>query len=489
MNFTQEILRHARTMPDMPAVLGLRNAFTYRQLDHAISACATWLVRSGIRQGDVAGFTVGNPFEHVVLCLGLAHIGATQINIAPGTPVALQQSLAQRTRMVAIITSGGTPKPELGISHLHFELARLVHPAAPIDGNAFCLAPEAPFMLNTTSGTTGQPKIVPYEHFHVSRRLHCEPQSDIQPGDRVLPLTPVQFWVGKQLVFAALTRGATAVFVPPPELAQNFSAIIDRFSISHVRSAPILVHEILDRIPHSQTLQSIRVFGVGAARVEEALRRQVVEKITPNLVITYGSTETGIMTVALPPQLRLHPSTVGRPVSGVQLEIAGPDDVMLRPGEVGRIRLKSPWVPRGYFDDEAATTANFRNGWYYTGDLGAMTPDGCLIHHGRADDLMVFDGINIAPAEIENVLLQHPAVQAAVAFPIRSERHLDIPAAAVVLRSDVEVGIIGQFCRERLGVKAPRFISVYKEFPRNPNGKVLKAEIAANVARQLPPQR
>jgi len=119
----------------------------------------------------------------------------------------------------------------------------------------------------------------------------------------------------------------------------------------------------------------------------------------------------------------------------------------------------------------------------YPGDLGVLTDDEQLIFKGRADDMMLFDGINIYPAEIEAVLAAHEAVGEAAAFPLKSEVHQDIPVAAVTLRAPVTEGELLAFCRARLGARTPQRIVAVEEFPRSPAGKILKRELP-NVLRR-----
>ena len=147
--------------------------------------------------------------------------------------------------------------------------------------------------------------------------------------------------------------------------------------------------------------------------------------------------------------------------------------------------MKSAGMISGYVDEPAETTQAFRDGWFYAGDLAEFTPDGELIHHGRADDLMILDGINIYPGEIENVLLRHPAVAEAAAFPIRSVARGDIPIAAVITKSQASEDELLSHCRSWLGLHAPHGLMIVPKLPRNAVGKLLKNELVRLFRRQL----
>ena len=155
----------------------------------------------------------------------------------------------------------------------------------------------------------------------------------------------------------------------------------------------------------------------------------------------------------------------------------------MSPLETGEVRVKGPGVVNAYVNNTEATSRSFKNGWFYPGDLGYLTQEGALILQGRKDDMLIFDGINIYPAEIENVLSSHPAVGEVAAFSINHEQFQDVPVAAVTLKEIVSEEELIRFCREPLGIKSPKRIFVVKDFPRNQMGKILKRELPAMVTR------
>jgi acyl-coenzyme A synthetase/AMP-(fatty) acid ligase len=486
MNITDQILRNARTHPDMPALMGPRSVISYGQLEWLVRAGATWLAGAGLRAGDVIGVTIQSPIEHTIAVLSLAHLGATHVSISADTPGPLQKSSAKRAKIAGHITSS-TATSELGVTHLPFDMARLAHKTAPIDENAACANPAAPLLMAIGSGTTGIPKIFAVNHAEAYQRFSLPPHTAISPGERTLSMMAVQFLSGTSVVAAGLLKGATSVFAPPPDLWENFPRIVNDFNITHIRATPMHAHQVVDSMRGKPKLERVRLFCISSARVDRTLRNAVAESVTGNVAVAYGTNETAIVAAAMPPLALQHPHAVGRPPDGVDLEIVDELDQPLPAGRTGLIRVRSPWMVRRYFDDAAATAHMFRNGWFYPGDLGELTADGLLFHHGRADDMMLYDGTNISPAEIERALLEHPAVLEAAAFPIRSERHQDIPAAAVTIRSPAKPDELTRFARERLGIRAPRILAIVSELPRNQMGKVLKAELSAEFGRRFPP--
>jgi acyl-coenzyme A synthetase/AMP-(fatty) acid ligase len=170
----------------------------------------------------------------------------------------------------------------------------------------------------------------------------------------------------------------------------------------------------------------------------------------------------------------------GRPLSGVVVEIVDPSQGQCRRGERGEIRLKAPGMANGYLDNLEQTQKRFRDGWFYPGDVGSLAEDGTLFVHGRTDDMMILNGVNIFPAELERALESHPAVKAAAALPISSAVHGQIPVAAVELAvpGSISARELQLFANEHLGLRAPRRILIVPELPRTGQGKLLKRELA-----------
>ena len=142
---------------------------------------------------------------------------------------------------------------------------------------------------------------------------------------------------------------------------------------------------------------SLRALMPTGSIVSDRLRQRVLETLTPNLYVRYGTNETGSIALATPQDVHAISGTVGRPLSGVQVEVVAADGMSLPTGDIGQIRIRSPGMIDHYLDDDDATKRAFRDGWFLPGDLGKFTPDGQLIFLGRADQMMIMDGINIYP--------------------------------------------------------------------------------------------
>jgi acyl-coenzyme A synthetase/AMP-(fatty) acid ligase len=173
---------------------------------------------------------------------------------------------------------------------------------------------------------------------------------------------------------------------------------------------------------------------------------------------------------------------VGFPAQGVTVEIVDDNDEVVEPGIIGEIRVRKSTMAKGYLA-ERVQAFNFDDGWFYPRDLISWNKDEPLIFHGRADDVMIIDGINVYASAIEDILETHPDVAEAVAYPINSRVHGQIPVAAVILKDSVrltDTAPLMDLCRGTLGIRAPRQIFVVHEIPRNAAGKPLRYELAAS---------
>ena len=172
--------------------------------------------------------------------------------------------------------------------------------------------------------------------------------------------------------------------------------------------------------------------------------------------------------------------SVGQPYDGLELRIEDAEGKTLGPGEVGEIVMKSPWVMRGYWRNQAATDATVCDGWLHSGDAGYVDADGFVYIVDRVKDMIVSGGENVYPAEVENALHGHPAVQDVAVIGVPDERWGEAVKAIVVLRPGMtlDAAELIRYAREKIGgYKVPKSVDVVAELPRNASGKVLRREL------------
>ena len=479
MNIYAPFVARARTSPHAVAVLTPRGVLTYAELERAVSWTAAGLRRAGVASGDHVGILLMHQVQYLVTSLALAEIGAGQLALQPRDPPKLIDELRRKLKLVGTVAAQPSGIAGSRIEPPPASLGEL----KALGGHAADLASDGslPFMLKRSSGTTSAMiKIAILTHAMGVPPAAAFPRELPRGADcRFLPFPPLSFAAAMNHVPRVLSNGsclALADGITEPGAMVEF---IRQHRINFVAGGPTHAAALLMAAKPGSLLLPGLALRVGTTLVHDELRRAILGLLTHNLYVMYSISETGGLSAAAPALVRRQPGTVGHAMPGVQIEIMDEEGKALPPGKRGRLRARTPWMVRGYVDDPEETRRAFRDGWFYSGDLVEMRSDGELIHHGRADDMMIFDGLNITPAEIEQTLLRHAAVAEAAAFGIPSNVRGSIPVAAVVLKAKCTIHELHGHCASWLGALRPVEIIVLPSLPRNAVGKVLTRELVS----------
>jgi acyl-CoA synthetase (AMP-forming)/AMP-acid ligase II len=351
------------------------------------------------------------------------------------------------------------------------------HSRSPLDSPRS--APEDEAVLVFSSGTTGLPKAV--RHTHGSMGLATEhwcAALGLGPDDRFQVATPPSHILGLLNMLAATSAGATV------RLHRRFDLDEVLYRIAHERMtlemavAPIAL--ALANHPHLEDhdLSSLRYIMWGATPVSESVARVVTERTGVRWLPAYGASEVPVIAanpVDRPDLWRL--DSAGLPPHGVAIRAVDLESgAALTAGAVGEIQVKSASVMAGYLPDEATADA-FADHWYRTGDVGWLEPDGWVHLTDRSKEMIKVNGFQVAPAEVEAVLLRHPAVLDCAVFGLVDERAGEVPVAAVQVApgraladSELEDLVAGSLAT----YKRLHHVVVVDEIPRLPSGKVLR---------------
>lgn len=332
-----------------------------------------------------------------------------------------------------------------------------------------------------TSGTTGRPKAarITYGN-HLYSALACALRLGVLPGDRWYTALPLFHVGGMGVLMRCAICGTTAVVDSSFDPERANRALDEGATLASV------VANMLTRLfaargesPYPARLRCV-LLGGGPAPLpllEEALARGVP------VCQSYGLTETNSQVATLSASdARRKFGSAGLPTPFSEIRIVGADGDTLPPGVEGEIAVCGPSVVAGYHEDAQADGRAFRDGWLLTGDIGLLDEDGFLFVRDRRSDLIVTGGENVYPAEVESVLLAHPAVLEAGVAGVADERYGKVPLAVLRLAPGAAVteGEVRAFCRERLaGYKVPQHVRFAQELPRNAAGKLLRRELVA----------
>jgi acyl-CoA synthetase (AMP-forming)/AMP-acid ligase II len=486
-NVADAIARWAHQRPEAIAVIEGRRRVSYAAFDKAVwRAAASWRA-SGILPGQTVGVCLPNSALYLVAFYGLARIGATVLPLPLDQPEQHRAGLLRRFGAAAIIAAGREPSVRQLLPDQAWldDAPHVPDPGLRADGGDRALK------IAFSSGTTGQAKAVLRTHrnsIEIDRhRRQAVPQF---ASDVFVALLDMGVSYGLRPCLRTLDIGATVVVAPPGIGAAEFIAFVEQCNATQLALTPFHAMMLLAKpVRPEPMLPGVRELIVSTANCPHSLRQQIRARLTPKLIVSYGSNEVNVLAVADGNLQDQFPESVGRCIPGIEVEAVDERDVPVPAGTMGLLRFRAPWFPAGYIDDPEASAKSFRNGWFYPGDVGLVTPDHAIQLKGRADDIINYDGIKIAPLEIESAMLAHPAVVEAASVGLPSALHQQIPIVAVTLRRPASSDDLLSFARRRMGTRAPVQVVVVDSLPKNAMGKVLKKDLAHMIAIDLQKRR
>jgi long-chain acyl-CoA synthetase len=443
----------------------------------------------GLRPGDVAGVAIFQaPVAlHLAAVFALARIGVVYLmlsadEVASGEAVTLLRSHKAR----AVLTDMSLPA-DLGIPLISLDSDWLDPPAPMPRKVPHAAGGNMPWLLARSSGTTGKPKEFCLTHaMEIARHVAKPNESKLAIGERMMTLVDFGFIMGLRAALWCIFDGGVVVSSPKKATANEVFAAIDCYGVTSLLCTPSHLPSLWNGLSgDAPRLPLMRTLRIAGSALPETLSSQARRRLSPNLLIIYGTNESWCVSVATGELLSRHPDTAGYLAPSVELEIVDSEDRPLPPGEIGEVRVRTPGLISGYVDNPKASALQFRNGWFYPRDAGLMSADGLLFIKGRTDEMMNFDGMLVSPHEIENVVLQFPAVKDAAAFGVPSLSRGQVPFVAVVGTSNVDVKELLTHCRARLGRHTPRGVIQVKSLPRNSLGKVLRRELTQTALKRL----
>jgi acyl-CoA synthetase (AMP-forming)/AMP-acid ligase II len=497
----------AEAVADIDAGVSL----TFAELaDHVLDAARAYAA-NGVERGDRVAIWAPNVWEWIVAALGAQSAGAILVPLNTRFKGAEAAYVLRKSGARALVTVNGF----LGTDYLSMleghdlpDLAiRVVVrgdvPAGAVAwkdfvatgatvardaalANAMAVQPDDLSDLLFTSGTTGNPKGVRTTHAQNLRGYsYWAWVVGLRAGDRYLVVNPFFHAFGyKAGILAALMNGATLL----PHAVFDAEAVLERIPRDRISMLPgpptlfqtILARDDLDRFD----LSSLRLSVTGAAAIPVSMIEAMWERLGfENVVTGYGLTEScGIASMCRhDDDAETIATTSGRAIDGVDLRVVDDDGKEVPRGGPGEIVLRGYNVMLGYYDEPAETAATIdADGWLHTGDIGTMDDRGYIKITDRKKDMFIVGGFNAYPAEIEGLMLRHPAIAQVAVIGVPDDRMGEVGYAYVILRAGASATTdeIGAWCRaEMANYKVPRAVEIVDALPTNPAGKVLKYEL------------
>lgn len=343
--------------------------------------------------------------------------------------------------------------------------------------------PHSPAFILQTSGTTAEPKLIPFSHANMlAAATRLEAWFGLTPLDRCLSVSPPFYSHGlKVTVFTPLLTGGS-IAVPANNARLALDEWLDVLRPTWYSAGPALHAAVLDKarsLEDAQAAHTLRFVVSGGAPLPTDVQDGLQRVLGVPVLEHYGSSEAAQIAANLPPPGSNRPGTCGRPWPDT-LAVVSEDGHFLTAGERGEIWIRGPTVFSGYLDAPELNQSAFIDGWFRTGDIGSLDEDGFLSLHGRLNELINRGGEKIAPAEIESALLRHPAVAEAAAFAISHPRLGEDVAAAIIAHHGAQTTAleIREFLqRELASFKVPRRILILDQLPKGATGKVQRRRL------------
>jgi acyl-CoA synthetase (AMP-forming)/AMP-acid ligase II len=465
---------------DRAALLAGDAAWSYRSLDGLSNAFARHLAGAGVARGDRVAVMTSNRTEFVTTVQAVSKLGAAAVLLSPAwKALEVDHALALTSPRHAVADGDAAALlgARLAVTDLddgadHFGQSQTRATFADV-------RPTDEAVMVFSSGTTGLPKAVRHTHASIGHATaHWVASLGLGPDDRFQVATPPSHILGLLNLLAAAHAGATVRLHKRFDLDEVLHRVeSDRITLE-MAVAPIALAMANHPRLEAFDLSSLRFIMWGATPVTASVAETVTARTGVRFLAAYGASEVPVLAanpVHEPDRWRL--DSAGLPPVGVQLRVAdlGTGEV-LPPGETGEVQARSPSAMAGYLPEEATADA-FVDGWYRTGDVGWLEPEGWVHLTDRAKEMMKVSGFQVAPAEIEAVLHGHPAVLDCAVFGVPDERAGEVPVAAVQLdpAQPVTVQELQQLvARSLASYKQVRSIIVVDTVPRLPSGKVLR---------------
>lgn len=501
MNVGLFVPKSAERDPGATAAWDARRELTYGDLDQRSSRIANALAgRFGVARGDRVAVLMPNRVEVVEVLAACAKAGFVYVglnfrlgeaeyewifdNAEPRVLITVPEFAELAAKLAA---RGGMPVVD--VDSADFEA--LVAAGAPTQPEALHqVRPEDDFCIVYSSGTTGRPKGILFDHAAaLSHAPMAVLEYELGPRSRWLMALPHNSsmhitMLPLLMMGGAIGFGASRGFDP-----ERFAAEVERLGATHTYLVPTMIFRLLEAGVDPARLESLATVGYGAAPIAPERVAEMVERYGPRFTQLYGMAEIASIGTMLRkgdhrralegrPELF---ASCGRPSYAVDVRVVDSDGGDVASGERGEVIFGGPYTMKGYYRDPERTAEALVDGWMHSGDVGERDAEGYVFIVDRIKDLIIRGGFNIAPSEVENVLYSHPAVLEAAVFGIPDPEWGEAVTAAVALKqgADADPAALAAWCREAglPSVKVPERIELLDSLPKNAVGKIAKREL------------
>ncbi|RAL21307.1 class I adenylate-forming enzyme family protein [Thermoflavimicrobium daqui] len=495
----------AQYSPNFEAVVDPQVRYTYGTFNNRVNQMVQWLQEQNIQKGDRVALYCRNSVAMATAFFALSKLGAITVLLNTGLHTNELYYMIQQSEAKAILYDDkfvqSIPQlQKIESLQLFIQIGSNVETSHPLFDSIFSdeIVPEPtitasgddPALLIYTSGTTGRPKGVMISHNNLfANALATLASIDWREGDRYLAVAPLFHISGPVIMTVCAYRGMTIVAMPEFHPVYIWD-VIEKERATSFMSVPAML-QLMINAPNwlEKDISSLRSILCGGTFVPESLIR-LFDSYGIHVNQVYGCTEASGAITFWQQRLGMNKChTAGKPLAFAQVKIFDPISGQELPiGKVGEVAVKAPYVFKGYWKNEEETQKVLRDGWLYTGDLGKLDEDGCLILVDRLKDLIISGGENVYPAEVEAILQNIDGVAEVAVIGVPDKTLGEVPRAYVVKKPDsnlTEFDIL-KHCYGRLAAfKCGNDVIFIDKLPRNAFGKVMKDVLRKQAAQDL----
>ena len=480
-----------------------RPDLTYKDLRDQIDRTVEALNDFGIGRNDRVAIVLPNGSEMAVAYLSVA-MAATTAPLNPAYRVDEYAFYMEDLSAKALLVEAGSSSPAVEAAETlnvpilevttddqrpagSFDLTARTKLSGTPEAGGLAQADDVALVLHT-SGTTSRPKIVPLTHTNVCASAgNIRNTLSLTPDDRCMNVMPLFHIHGLMAAILASLSAGASVYCTDGFNALRFFALLEDANPTWYTAVPTMHQAILTRASRNKEIVDnarLRFIRSSSASLPAQVMGELEETFNAPVVEAYAMTESAHQMTCnqLPPGVR-KPGTVG-PAAGPEVSIMDEAGELVSQGTIGEVVIRGPNVTLGYENNPTANAENFTNGWFRTGDQGVMDEAGCVTITGRLKEIINRGGEKISPREVDDVLMDHPAVQQVVTFAMPHKSLGEDVAAAIVLREgqDASEREVRDFAAEKLAdFKVPRKVLFLEEIPKGPTGKMQRIGLAEKL--------
>ncbi len=453
-----------------------KQELTYKMLNEHIGKFQAYLLKQGVKAGDNVGLYYKNSPEFIYAYFAVIGLGAVVVPFNRMLTGAEVEYIASDASMKHIITMKTLELPDaytqIIVPECIDEIMELER-AKPVDLDRH---EDDVTTIIYTSGTTGQPKGAMLTHRNlISNAQSVVDHFDMNAKDKSLCVLPMFHSFAWTVCVLAPLKSASSVVIVENFMPKDVIRTIEDKQVTMVSGVPTMYTYYL-ALGEAKNFESVRAFISGGASLPVEILENFQKKMQKRIFEGYGLSEASPV-VTINPLSRVKAGSIGTPLPNIEIKVLKDDGTLAAPGERGELLVKGPNVMKGYINLPEVTEKTIQNNWLHTGDVAFIDEDGYASIVDRIKDIVIVNGLNVYPREIEEMLYQYPGVKEASVIGVPDKKRGEVTIAYIAVEDGIEIEIqaLKANLKERLAsFKLPKKIFVIDELPKNATGKIMK---------------